>query len=82
MAFSDGLTNSEDPSKETKSGCTARPGLQEKKPKLQPSWQGPYKVITHINNVVFRIPQHPMEKIFVHPDRRSPYLQATRDQKS
>jgi hypothetical protein len=52
-----------------------------KSPKLQPSWQGPYKVITHINDVVFHIPRLPRAKMMAaHLDRRAAYLGATRVQ--
>jgi hypothetical protein len=52
-----------------------------KSPKLQSSWEGPYKVINRINDVVYRIQRHPRAKMVVaHLDRLAPYLGATRDE--
>jgi hypothetical protein len=52
-----------------------------KSPKLQPSWEGSYKVITRINDVLCRIQRHPRAKIMVvHLDRLAPYLGTTRDE--
>jgi hypothetical protein len=43
-------------------------------PKLQPSWEGLYKVVTWINNVVYRIQWHPRTKMMVvHLDLLAPY---------
>lgn len=45
-----------------------------KSPKLQPSWDGPYRVVTAINDVTYRIqksPRSPMK--VVHIDRLAPY---------
>jgi hypothetical protein len=54
-----------------------------KLPKLQPSWEGRYKVITQINDVVYRIQRHPRAKIILeHLKRLAPYLRATRDELS
>jgi hypothetical protein len=50
-------------------------------PKLQPSWKDLYKVITRMNNVVFRIQCHPRAMlVVVHLDRLAPYLGATLDE--
>jgi hypothetical protein len=50
-------------------------------PKLQAAWEGPYKVITRINYVVYRIQRHPLSKIMVvQLDRLAPYLGAARDE--
>jgi hypothetical protein len=64
-------------------------GLQEgdspirargKSPKLQPSWEVPYKVTTLINDVVCHIQRHPRVKtMVVHLNRLAPNRQATRD---
>jgi len=52
-----------------------------KSPKLQSCWEGPYNVITRINDVVYRIQRHPRAKMMVvHPNRLAPYLGATRDE--
>jgi hypothetical protein len=50
-------------------------------PKLQSSWEGPYKGITRINDVVYRIQRHPrLRMIVVHLDRLAPYLGAAWDE--
>jgi hypothetical protein len=39
-------------------------------PKLQAAWEDPYKVITRINDVVYRIQRHPRSRMMVvHLDR-------------
>jgi hypothetical protein len=43
---------------------------RRKSPKLQSSWEGPYKVITRINDVVYRIQRHPTAKWFISTDWR------------
>jgi hypothetical protein len=44
-------------------------------PKLQSAWEGPYKVITRINDVVYRIQRLPRSRMMVlHLDRLAPYL--------
>jgi hypothetical protein len=49
-------------------------------PELQSAWQGPYKVITRINDVVYRIQRHPRSRMMmVHLDRLAPYLGTARD---
>jgi hypothetical protein len=49
--------------------------------KLQPSWEGPYKVITQISDLVCRIQWHPRVKMMVlHLDRLEPYLGAALDE--
>jgi hypothetical protein len=52
---------SQDSSKVTKSGCHLT-WSRGKSPELQPSWEGPYKVITWSNDVVCSIQWHPWEK--------------------
>jgi hypothetical protein len=50
-------------------------------PKLQSAWEGPYKVITWINDVVYRIQRHPWSRMMViHLDRLAPYLGAAWDE--
>ena len=52
-----------------------------KSPKLQRSWEGPYNIITRINDVIYRIQRHGRAKrIVVHLDRLAPYLGPTRDE--
>ena len=42
-------------------------------PKLQKDWEGPYTVITKINDVVYRIQKGPRLKKIVHLNRLAPY---------
>jgi hypothetical protein len=52
-----------------------------KSPKLQPSWKGPYKAITQINDMVCRIQRHPTVKmVVVNLHRLAPCLGATWDE--
>ncbi|KDR09269.1 hypothetical protein L798_00935, partial [Zootermopsis nevadensis] len=45
-----------------------------KSPKLQTSWEGPYRVVTRINDVVYRIQRHTRARMMVvHLDRLAPY---------
>ncbi|KAJ8914343.1 hypothetical protein NQ315_011331, partial [Exocentrus adspersus] len=45
-----------------------------KSPKLQKSWEGPYTVVTRLNDVVYRIQKNPQAKMkVVHIDRLTPY---------
>lgn len=49
-------------------------------PKLQRDWQGPYKIVTRINDVVYRIKRHPQGKMMVvHLDRLAPYRRNNMD---
>jgi hypothetical protein len=49
--------------------------------KPQSAWEGSYKVITRINDVVYRIQQHPQSRMMVvHLDRLAPYQGAARDE--
>jgi hypothetical protein len=49
-----------------------------KPPKLQPSWEDPYKVITRINSMVYRIQwQHRMKIMVVHLEQLAPYQGTT-----
>jgi len=44
-------------------------------PKLQRNWEGPYKVIKQINDLVYRIQRSPRTKMkVVHLDRLQPYI--------
>ena len=43
-----------------------------KSPKLQTCWEGPYTIITRINDVVYRIQRHSLAKMVVHLDRLAP----------
>jgi hypothetical protein len=53
-----------------------------KSPKLQSSWQGPHKIVTRINNVVYRIQRNPRLKMMVvHLDRLAHYQGAARDER-
>jgi hypothetical protein len=57
--------------------CTKR-----KSPKLQSPWEGPYTIVTWINDVVYRIRRNPRSKMMViHLDRRA-LLGTTRDEPS
>jgi hypothetical protein len=41
----------------------------------------PYKAITRMKDVAYRIQRHPRAKMMVvHHDRQAPYLEATRDE--
>jgi hypothetical protein len=52
-----------------------------KSPKLQSSWEGPYKVVTRINDVVYRIQRNPRSRmIVVHLDRLATDQGAARDE--
>jgi hypothetical protein len=54
--------------------------MKGKSPKLQPSWEGPYTIVTRINDVVYRIRKNPKSKMMiVHLDRLAPYQGAARD---
>jgi hypothetical protein len=45
-----------------------------KSPKLQSSWEGPYKVVNRINDVVYRIQKNPRSRMMVvHLDRLATY---------
>ncbi|KAJ8915667.1 hypothetical protein NQ315_000599 [Exocentrus adspersus] len=45
-----------------------------KSPKLQKSWEGPYIVVTRLNDVVYRIQKNPQAKMkILHIDRLTPY---------
>ncbi|KAJ8914139.1 hypothetical protein NQ315_016217 [Exocentrus adspersus] len=45
-----------------------------KSPKLQKSWEGPYTVVTRLNDVVYRIQKNSQAKMkIVHIDRLTPY---------
>jgi hypothetical protein len=52
-------------------------------PKLQSAWEGPYKIIKRINDVVYKIQRNPRSRMMVvHLDRLAPYCRATRDERS
>jgi len=49
-------------------------------PKLQTCWEGPYTIITRINDIVYQVQRHSQAKMMVvHLDRLAPYLGATQD---
>jgi hypothetical protein len=50
-----------------------------KSPKLQSSWEGPYKIVTRINVVVYRIKNPRSRMMVVHLDRLVPYQGAAWD---
>jgi hypothetical protein len=51
-------------------------------PKLQSSWEGSYKIIKRINDVVYRIQRSPRSRMMVvHLDRLAPYRGAARDER-
>jgi hypothetical protein len=48
--------------------------MKGKSPKLQSPWEGPYEVVTQINDVVYKIQQNPRTKMMVaHLDQLAPY---------
>jgi hypothetical protein len=72
------LAISGDSRKETELGCTAWPSPLGRSPKLQPSWAGPCRVTTQIDDPVYKIQLHPKAKIMVVClDILSSYLGAT-----
>jgi hypothetical protein len=51
-----------------------------KSPKLQSLWEGPYKVVNRINDVVYRIQKNSrLRMMLVHLDRLATYQGAARD---
>jgi hypothetical protein len=51
-----------------------------KSPKRQTSWEGPYKIVTQINDVVYRIHKNlRLKMMLVHLGRLAPHQGATRD---
>jgi hypothetical protein len=55
--------------------------MKGKSPKLQCSWEGPYKIVTWINDVVYRIQKNPRSRmIVVHLDLLAPYQGAAQDE--
>jgi hypothetical protein len=58
--------------------------MKGKSPKLQSLWEGPYRVVTRINDVndvVYRIQKNPRARMMVvHLDHLTPYQGATRDE--
>jgi hypothetical protein len=54
--------------------------MKEKSPKLQSSWEGPYKVVTWINDVVYRIQRNLRTKMMMlYLDRLALYQGTTWD---
>jgi hypothetical protein len=52
-----------------------------KSPKLQSPWEGPYTVVTRINDVVYRIQKNPRSRMMVvHLDRLANYQGVARDE--
>jgi hypothetical protein len=48
---------------------------------FQSLWEGPYKILTRITDVVYRIQKHPRSRMrVVHLDRLAPYQGAVRDE--
>jgi hypothetical protein len=55
--------------------------MKGKSLKLQSSWEGPYKVVKRINDVVYRIQKNPRSRMMmVHLDRLATYQGAARDE--
>jgi hypothetical protein len=55
--------------------------MNGKSSKLQSSWKGLYKVVTRINDVVYRIQRNPRSKmVVVHLDRLAPYQGTAQDE--
>jgi hypothetical protein len=55
---------------------------KRRSPKLQSSWEGPYKIIKRINDVVYRIQRSPSSMMMVvHLNRLAPYRGAARDER-
>jgi hypothetical protein len=53
-----------------------------KSPNLQSSWEGPYNVVTRINDVVYRIQKNPRSRMLVvHLDRLESYQGAAREER-
>jgi hypothetical protein len=49
--------------------------MKGKLPKLQSSWEGPYKVVTWINDVAYRIKRNPrLRMMVVHLNPLAPYV--------
>jgi hypothetical protein len=54
---------------------------KSKLPQFQSSWEGPHKVVTQINGVVYRIQRNPRSRmIVVHLDWLTTYQGATQDE--
>jgi hypothetical protein len=49
-------------------------------PKLQSSWDGPYKIVTRINDVLYRIQRNPTSRMVVNLDRLASYQGVDRDE--
>jgi hypothetical protein len=57
--------------------CTKR-----ESPKLQSSWECPYKVVTQTNNVMYRIQRNPRSRVIVvHLDRLAEYQGTALDER-
>jgi hypothetical protein len=55
--------------------------MKRKSPKFQTSWEGTYKVVSWLNDVVYRIQQNPRSRLMVvHLDQLAPYQGATWDE--
>jgi hypothetical protein len=51
-----------------------------KSPKLQSSWEGPYKAVIQINDLVYRIQWNPRSRVMVvHLDRLATYQGTTQE---
>jgi hypothetical protein len=54
--------------------------IKGKSPKLQSSWEGPYKIVTWLNDVVYRLQKNPRSKMMVeHLDQLALYQGAAWD---
>jgi hypothetical protein len=54
-----------------------------KSPKLQSSWEGPDRIVTRINDVVYRIQRNSrLRMMVVHLERLAPYQGASRDERT
>jgi hypothetical protein len=57
--------------------------MKGKLPKLPSSWEGPYQVVTRINDVVYRIQKNSRSRMMVvHLDRLASYQGAARDERT
>jgi hypothetical protein len=55
--------------------------MKEKSPKLQTSWEVPYKVVTKINGVVYKIQRNSrLRLILVNLDQLPPYYGTAREE--
>jgi hypothetical protein len=56
---------------------------KDKSPKLESSSEGPYKIVTRINDVVYRIQKNPRSRMMVVDlDGLAPYQGVARDERT